>query len=106
MASSILTAATPQICAHGGNAAPLVTSPRVRIAGAPAVTVASPHAVAGCPLPPAAPPGPCVVGLWRTGAVKVRIAGLPAAIQGGASICTPTGAPLQPLAPQPKVRGA
>lgn len=91
-------------CAHAGQAIATVPNPRVTLSGAPSVTVAAPWTVAGCALPP--PPaanGPCVTGQWLTGTTRVLSNGQPLVIQGGVSLCAPTGTPLLVVAPQPRV---
>lgn len=92
------------LCSHGGQAQPGVSNPRVKVSGQPTVLQSSPYTVAGCALPP--PPaanGPCVTGQWLSGTVRVRSNGQPLVIQGGASICAPTGTPMQAVATQTRV---
>ncbi|MFF6883408.1 hypothetical protein ACFY9F_09480 [Streptomyces sp. NPDC012421] len=91
------------LCAHGGRAQPTAPSPRVRISGVSAVTVAAPWLVAGCPFPPVSG-GPCVSAAWTAGSVRVTSMGQPLVIQGGAATCVPTGVPLAVAAAQPRVR--
>jgi hypothetical protein len=73
----------------------------VLVSGQPVATMAAPYAVAGCPFTSA--PGPCVAGQWIVGATRVAAMGQPVAIQTGVSICAPNGAPLLPIAVQPRV---
>jgi len=87
-------------CAHGGQAVPTVPVPRVLVSGQPVATIAAPYAVAGCPF--ASAPGPCVSGQWVVGATRVLAMGQPVAIQTGVSTCAPNGAPLLPVAVQPR----
>ncbi len=92
------------ICAHGGQAQPTSPNPRVLLSGQPAVTIAVPYVVAGCPfVPPAA--GPCVTAQWVSGAVRVLVGGVPAVLQTSPSICAPTGTPLTVLVTQARVTG-
>ena len=92
------------ICAHGGQAQPTSPNPRVLLSGQPAVTIAVPYVVAGCPfVPPAA--GPCVTAQWLSGAVRVLVGGVPAVLQTSSSICAPTGTPLTVLVTQVRVTG-
>jgi hypothetical protein len=79
-------------CGHGGMATPTAPMPRVLVMGQPIVTTFSPHAVAGCPF--ASPPGPCVTGVWMMGATRVLSMGRPVAINAGAAVCAPNGAPM------------
>jgi hypothetical protein len=92
------------ICSHGGQAQPTVPYPRVLVSGQPVTTIAPPYAVAGCALPPVAG-GPCVTGQWLAGTVRVFGGGVPLVIQGGQSLCVPTGTPLNVVASQFRARG-
>ncbi|MGO8954716.1 MAG: hypothetical protein ACLPWS_00855 [Rhodomicrobium sp.] len=77
------------------------------VSGMPAVTVAEPYVVTGCPLrPPPIGNEPCVTGQWITGASRVTSGGQPLAIAAGASACEPTGAPLVPVQTQTRVTAA
>jgi uncharacterized Zn-binding protein involved in type VI secretion len=94
------------LCAHGGQATPTVSNPRVLLSGQPAATLGAPYMVAGCAMPP--PPagnGPCVSGQWLTGATRVLIGGQPALLQTSPSICAPTGTPMTVAGTQTRVTG-
>jgi hypothetical protein len=91
------------LCAHAGQAQPTAPNPRVLVSTQPVTTIVAPYAVAGCTLPPAAG-GPCVTGQWLMGAVRVFAGGAPVVIQGGQSICAPTGTPMTVLVTQVRVR--
>ena len=101
MPGPILHVGAVVMCAHGGQAVPTVPVPRVLVSAQPVATIAAPYAVAGCPF--ASPPGPCVAGQWVVGAARVFAMGQPVAIQGGVAVCAPNGAPLIPVAVQPRV---
>ena len=93
-------------CMHGGQAQPTVPNPRVKVSGQPIVTQAAPFAIAGCAFPP--PPagnGPCVTAQWVTAAVRVKANGMPVLLQDSQAVCTPTGAPLNVLVAQLRVKG-
>jgi hypothetical protein len=93
-------------CAHGGQAQPTVTNPRVTVSGQPIVMNAAPYMVAGCPFPP--PPngnGPCISAQWVTSAVRVTSNGLPVLLQDSQAVCTPTGTPLLIMTTQVRVTG-
>jgi hypothetical protein len=90
-------------CSHGGQAAPSAPTPRVLVCGQPAVPIASPYTVVGCPFAPSAGNGPCASGQWLTGTVRVLSAGQPLALMTGQSLCVPTGTPLLPVAAQTRV---
>jgi hypothetical protein len=89
-------------CAHGGSATPTAVAGRIVLGGAPAITIDTPLAVAGCTLPPAAG-GPCRGGAWQTGTTRVMASGRPLATAGSASVCVPTGTPLTVVATQTRV---
>ncbi|MEK1888230.1 MAG: hypothetical protein AAAB35_11795 [Phyllobacterium sp.] len=90
------------LCSHAGQATPLSPFPRVFLSGQPAVTIASPYAIAGCTLA-SVPSPPCVTGQWLVGAVRVMAGGVPVATMAGASTCIPTGAPMMPVVAQTRV---
>jgi hypothetical protein len=104
MTGYLLTAGSVVLCAHGGGAQATTSDARVRIAGVPALTLATHYVVGGCPLPPRAG-GPCVTAQWLSGTMRVRSGGLPLLFAGGTSTCAPTGAPLQVVSAQTRVRG-
>ena len=90
------------MCAHAGAATATSPFPRVMVTGQPVVTIATQYVVAGCALT-GSPTPPCVTGQWVVGAVRVMAGGVPVAVQAGASITTPTGAPMLPVMVQPRV---
>ena len=100
MPGPILHLGATVICSHGGQAQPMTPFPRVLLSGQPAVTLASPYLVAGCPFIAPGGNGPCVTGQWVTGAMRVLAGGAPVLIQSGVSICAPTGTPLIPIISQ------
>lgn len=89
------------LCSHGGVATPAAPFPRVLLSGQPAVTIASPYAIAGCALSSSG--NPCVTGQWLTGAARVLGGGVPLATMLGASTCIPNGTPMVPVNAQPRV---
>lgn len=94
------------LCAHGGQAEPMVPSVRVQVSGMPIVTQISPYAIAGCAFPP--PPaanGPCITAEWVVAAVRVFSEGMPVLLDSGVAICAPTGTPLQAVVTQLRVQG-
>lgn len=90
------------LCGHGGQAIPTAPVPRVRVSGQPVATTIPPYSVAGCPF--TATPGPCVTAKWVVGATRVFAMGQPVAVQGGAAVCAPNGAPLIASVVQPRVK--
>jgi hypothetical protein len=93
------------LCAHSGQATPIVANPRVTVSGQPTVLLTHPWTVAGCTLPRASG-GPCVTAQWTLGTVRVISNGQPLVIMDGRAICSPTGAPLLPLSAQTRVTAA
>lgn len=94
------------LCAHGGQATPVVTDPRVKVGGQPIAKQTSTYAIAGCAFPP--PPvanGPCVTAQFIMGATRVKAGGIPVLLQDGQAICTPTGTPLMITVTQVRVKG-
>ncbi|MGC1310447.1 MAG: hypothetical protein WA885_24720 [Phormidesmis sp.] len=94
------------LCAHSGQAKPTVPNPRVKVMGVPVTTLGPPYVVAGCANPP--PPanvGPCIVGNWIVGALRVKAMGLPVLLQSAQSICVPTGTPLIVVMANARVKG-
>lgn len=102
MPAPVLHLGATVLCSHAGQATPLAPFPRVLLSGQPAVTLASPYAVAGCALT-GTPNPPCVTGQWLTGAVRVLAGGAPLATLAGSSTCIPTGTPMLPVMAQARV---
>ena len=90
-------------CAHGGQAQPTAPFPRVLVSGMPVVTLASPHAVIGCPFVPPAGNGPCITAQWVVGAARVLAGGIPVLVQTSQALCVPTATPVLVLAMQTRV---
>ena len=102
MPAPILHLGATVLCAHAGQATPLSPFPRVLLSGQPAVTLATPYAVAGCALT-GTPNPPCATAQWIVGAVRVSAGGAPVVTMAGQSVCVPTGTPLMPLVAQTRV---
>lgn len=106
MPGFILHMGATVICAHGGQATPTVTNPRVLVSGQPIVTQSAPHAIAGCPfLTPAGNPLPCITAQWITGATRVLSNGIPVLLMDSQAICTPNGTPTSITVTQTRVTG-
>jgi len=101
MPGFILTRGATVLCAHGGQAQPTITNARVLVMGQPIVTLSDNYIISGCALPPV--PGPCHIGQFTTGASRVRVEGQPVLVEGGSSLCTPSGTPLLVVATQQRV---
>ncbi len=94
------------LCAHGGQAQPTVSNPRVKVGGQPITTQPAPYTVAGCTFPP--PPaanGPCVSAQWVKAALRVRANGQPVLLLDSQAICAPTGTPVTIAKTQIRVKG-
>ena len=102
MPAPILHLGATVLCTHAGQATPLAPFPRVMLSGQPAVTLASPYAIAGCALT-GTPTPPCLTAQWMVGAVRVLAGGAPVATMAGQSTCVPTGAPMLPVVAQMRV---
>jgi hypothetical protein len=92
------------MCAHGGQAQPTVSNPRVLVMSQPVVTMDAPYVIAGCPFPP--PPtgnGPCVTARWITASRRVTSDGQPLLLADSQAICVPSGGPLISTATQTRV---
>ena len=103
MAGMLVHQAASVLCSHGGQAQPTAPSPRVRLAGAPAVPMPPPWTVAGCPFPPNSG-GPCVTVMWTIGTVRVTSMGQPLVLSTGSATCAPTGVPANVVATQVRVK--
>jgi hypothetical protein len=103
MPAPVLHLGATVLCAHGGQATPVAPVPRVLVGGQPVATLATVHAIVGCPFAPAAGNGPCVTGQWVVGAVRVLVLGQPLLTMTSQAVCVPTGTPLVPVAAQARV---
>ena len=107
MSGYLLHMGATVLCAHGGQAQPTVSNPRVKVGGQPVVTQSAPYTIAGCALPP--PPagnGPCATAQWVTAALRVTVGGTPVLLQDSQAICAPTGTPLNVVVTQVRVKGS
>ncbi|HXN91651.1 MAG TPA: hypothetical protein VN906_09215 [Candidatus Sulfotelmatobacter sp.] len=104
MPGYILDPSATVICAHGGQATPTVTNPRVTVGGQPVTTMSAPYSIAGCAFVPPAGTGPCTTAQWMVGATRVTAGGDPVLIQSSSSTCIPTGTPLTIVVTQVRVQ--
>lgn len=93
------------MCAHGGQAQPTVTNPRVTVSGQPITTLPAPYVVAGCPFNVSGSPVPCVTGQWTTAATRVTSNGMPVLLLDSQATCVPNGTPLIISSTQVRVSG-
>ncbi len=92
------------LCAHGGQAQPTMSSPRVTVSGQPVVTQTCMYTIAGCPQ--ASIPAPfCATAQWIVAATRVKAGGIPLLLQDSQAICAPTGTPLNVVMTQFRVKG-
>ena len=93
------------LCAHGGQAQATTPNPRVTVAGMPTVTMAAPHAVAGCPMVTAGAATPCITAQWMMGATRVTSNGQPVLLMDSQAVCVPNGTPVTIVSTQTRVTG-
>jgi hypothetical protein len=93
------------ICAHGGQAFPVMPNTRVLVSGQPIAVMTSPYAVAGCPFNVSGAPVPCVTGQWVRAALRVFATGAPVVLMDSQAICAPNGTPLFIVSAQTRVLG-
>ena len=105
MPGTLLHLGATVMCAHGGQAQPTVTNPRVTVSGQPITTLPAPYAVTGCPLNVSGSPVPCVTGQWTTAATRVTSNGMPVLLLDSQSTCVPNGTPLIISSTQVRVVG-
>ncbi len=104
MPGFLLHEAAQVACSHAGHATPIEPFSRVRVDGHAIVTQTSPYGVRGCQLG-AAPGGPCTTAQFTTAALRIRATGVPVLLSDSQSVAAPTGAPLQIVVTQVRVRG-
>jgi hypothetical protein len=102
MPGPILTVGSVITCSHGGMAQATAPNPRVHASGMPIVTMAAPHAIAGCVFNISGAPSPCVTANWVVGAVRVLALGMPVLVQTSQAVCVPNGTPVIVSATQPR----
>ena len=94
------------LCAHGGQAMPMVPSFRVFVSDQPVTTQVPPYFIAGCPFVPPGGNGPCVTAQWVVAAARVLIGGQFVLTQSSFAVCAPTGTPLNVIQTQTRVTAA
>lgn len=105
MPGFLLHAGATVLCAHGGQAQPTVTSPRVTVSGQPITLQPAPYVVAGCPFNVSGSPVPCVTAQWTTAATRITSNGMPVLLLDSQAICAPNGTPVTIVSTQIKVTG-
>lgn len=71
----------------------------------PTVTMAAPHAVAGCPMVTAGAATPCITAQWMMGATRVTSNGQPVLLMDSQAVCVPNGTPVTIVSTQTRVTG-
>ena len=105
MPGFILHMGATVLCAHGGQAMPTVTNPRVMVSGQPIVMQPAPFTITGCPFNVSGSPVPCVTAQWITAATRIISNGMPVLLMDSQAICTPNGTPLLITVTQTRVTG-
>ena len=93
------------MCAHAGQAQPVLPFARVTVSGMPITTVASQYMITGCPFVPPGGNGPCVTAQWLVPALRIVAGGQPVLLQTSVSLCAPTATPLNVLVTQTRAAG-
>jgi hypothetical protein len=103
MAGKILHKGALVLCPHTpGAAQPDQTAARVTVSGQEVATLLPLYTVTGCGLNGTNSP-PCTKAQWLKGAEHVFVGGVPVVIASGTSLCTPSGASLDPRVFQQRV---
>lgn len=105
MPGPLLHVGATVLCAHAGQAQPTQPNPRVLVNGMPAVTMAAPYVIAGCPFNVSGGPSPCLTAQWITAATRITSNGQPVLLIDSQAICVPNGTPLVVVAAQTRVTG-
>ena len=85
------------MCPHGGQAILVTTNTRLMVGGAPALTFADIHMIAGCPFVIVLKPSPCLRIQWVTSSTRVKVNGVPVLTQASVGLClSPEQAPQGP----------
>jgi len=93
-------------CSHGSNAKPIAGNPRVKVGGAPVLTVLSQLSHAGCPNNPSGvSPLPCAIAMYAVGASRVKVMNLAVLLDSSTSTNVPTGVSTTITKTQTRVKG-
>ena len=92
-------------CSHPpGPAQPVTSVPRVKVGGQAVVVETAQYAITGCALELTSSTF-CTTAQWLTGATRVQVLKTPALLQDSRSMSPQTGAPLQVMVTQVRVKG-
>lgn len=103
MPGPVLHVGATVLCAHGGQAQPVVPNTRVLVSGQPSTTMTAPYVVAGCAFNVSGAPSPCVTATWMTAATRVTSNGQPLLLMDSQAVCAPNGTPLLVTTAQTRV---
>ena len=101
----LLTKDVTALCTHGGSAEAVPTMARVKASGAPVLVASTLFAISGCPYVVGPSPFPCVASTIPVAATRVKIMGQPVLLDSGSAVNVPTGATLNVVPPQTRVKG-
>ena len=102
MAGALAHSGAAVLCAHGGQATPGATNPRLTVSGQPTVLLSAPWTVAGC-ANPGSSGGPCATAVWSSGTTRVTSGGQPLVLSTGVGTCAPPPVPLTVASTQQRV---
>jgi hypothetical protein len=97
MPAPVLNVAAQIMCPHGGQAVLTTTNTHLMAGGAPALTMADVHMIAGCPFVIVLKPSPCLRIQWVTGSTRLKVNGVPVLTLASVGLClSPEQAPQGP----------
>ena len=92
-------------CSHGGAAQPIIGNPRVKLSGSEVLTTGTQFSVSACPNIVGTANVPCILGMFASGATRVKVMGMPVLLDSSQATNLPTGATLVITNPQQRVKG-
>ena len=104
MAGFLLHAGAVVLCAHGGQATPAFSIPRVLVGGEPIVLQSSSFVIAGCQSVNRVS-SPCITAQFISAATRIKSNGQPVLLADSQAICIQNGTPLIIGASQTRVKG-
>jgi hypothetical protein len=97
MPGLVLNVTATIMCPHGGRAILTTSNSRLLVGGAPALTMADVHMIAGCAFTIALKPSPCLRIQWIPGSTKLMANGVPVITTENVGLClSPEQAPQGP----------
>jgi hypothetical protein len=92
-------------CSHGASASPVVGNPRVKIGGVEVLTIATQFTISGCSNMAGNTPFPCLLGVFASGATRVKAGGMAVLLESSTPTNVPTGASTTITNTQARVKG-